>query len=303
MAVGPAAGGVAGVVDGSRLDDINAAMDNLADGIAVRQLITFDADVVSTAGRIPLSAVEGPPQRAALQGEQLLGDLPVGQQRVEPVTGAGEHMQLGGDPVAQQPLRVVERLVTQRVDVRAGDECPWQAAQLVTPGRGEFADASGCAEVVAATSAPRPGPSNAGVALNSVFDPVTRSSSTGWCSSWNTNLPATNRRAHAQAAAKAPPALLPATATRVAVDAQLRRVGGHPVQHGDRVVERGRVGMLGGQPVVHRHHRAVPAARQFDALPVVGIQIAEHECRLRGNRSRPAPGAVHHGRSRTRHHR
>ena len=118
------------------LDDINTAMDNLADGIAVRQLISFDTrrackPLSRSACRVLSShsasrPVERSPQRATLQGEQLLGNLPVGQQRVEPVTGAGEHVQLGGDPGPQQPQRIVECLVAQRIDVRAGDECRWQ---------------------------------------------------------------------------------------------------------------------------------------------------------------------------------
>ncbi len=109
------------------LDDINTAMDNLADGTAVRQLTSLITSVccIGRSYRVSARPVERSPQRATLQGEQLPGNFPIGQQRVEPVTGAGEHVQLGGDSGPQQSQRIVERLVAQRIDVRAGDECRW----------------------------------------------------------------------------------------------------------------------------------------------------------------------------------
>ena len=84
--------------------------------------MTYVAHVI----RLPRSrTVERSQQRAALQDEQLLGDLPVGQQRVEPVAGAGEDVQFGRDTGLQQPRCIVERLVAERVDVRAADERRW----------------------------------------------------------------------------------------------------------------------------------------------------------------------------------
>lgn len=49
------------------------------------------------------------------------------------------------------------------------------------------------------------------------------------------------------------------------------------MQHRQRIVDPGRVRVFRRQPVVHRDHRDRGAAGQFDALQLVGVQIAEHE--------------------------
>jgi hypothetical protein len=78
------------------------------------------------------------------------------------------------------------------------------------------------------------------------------------------------------------------TAGRVAADGQpgrlvgrrawqRARVGEYPLPRGPGVVDRGRVGVLGRQPVLHRQHRESAARAEQPARAVVGVDIAEHE--------------------------
>ena len=71
-------------------------------------------------------SVQGVRQGLPLQGVQPLGDGPVGQQRIESVAGAGEHVQFGRDTGAQQTERVVDGLVTEGIDLRAGYQSRWK---------------------------------------------------------------------------------------------------------------------------------------------------------------------------------
>ena len=61
------------------------------------------------------------------------------------------------------------------------------------------------------------------------------------------------------------------------VDAQVRPVVGHPLQHGHRIVEPGRIRMFRRQPVVDRDDGAPAAPGELHALPVVDVEVAEHE--------------------------
>ena len=61
------------------------------------------------------------------------------------------------------------------------------------------------------------------------------------------------------------------------VDAQARPVVGHPVQHGRRIVNSGRIGMFRRQPVVDGDHRAAAASGELHTLAVIGVEVAQHE--------------------------
>ena len=50
-----------------------------------------------------------------------------------------------------------------------------------------------------------------------------------------------------------------------------------PRQGALRVFDGSREGMLGGEPVVDRHHVRADVAAQQPAEPVVGVEVAEHE--------------------------
>ena len=51
------------------------------------------------------------------------------------MAGAGEDMQLGGDAGPHQPQRVVDRLVAQRIELRAGDQRACNTGQLIGASR------------------------------------------------------------------------------------------------------------------------------------------------------------------------
>ena len=54
-------------------------------------------------------------------------------------------------------------------------------------------------------------------------------------------------------------------------------VGSGPVEHSARVLKRRGIRMLRSQAVIDRDHGAAPAAREFQALTVIGIEISEDE--------------------------
>ena len=95
------------------------------------------------------------------------------------------------------------------------------------------------------------------------------------------------------------------------VDAQLGGVGAGPGEGGPGVLDRGREGMLGRQPVVDREHRRPGRGGEEAADAVVGVEVADHPaaavevdraaaaaCRARGRRERRAgPGSARPGRA------
>jgi hypothetical protein len=63
---------------------------------------------------------------------------------------------------------------------------------------------------------------------------------------------------------------------QLGVDAELRGVVGDPPQRGVAVLERGRVGVLGRQPVVDREHDAPHPVRDAQGGRVDAVEVAEH---------------------------
>ena len=61
------------------------------------------------------------------------------------------------------------------------------------------------------------------------------------------------------------------------IDAEVGPVSSGPVEHSARVVKRRGIRMLRSQAVIDRDHGATPAAREFQALTVIGIKISEDE--------------------------
>lgn len=62
-------------------------------------------------------------------------------------------------------------------------------------------------------------------------------------------------------------------AARVAAD--LDGVLVHPLEGGPAILDRGRVGVLGRQPVVHRDHHGIGLYRRGAGHRVVGVQVAD----------------------------
>ena len=92
------------------------------------------------------------------------------------------------------------------------------------------------------------------------------------------------------AAARFPPALSPATATDDGASPNRRTVGQRPAGDGFTVVQSGGIGVLGSQPVAHRHHNRARAVGQLSGDVVhepdapddetTSVEVDDQPCRL-----------------------
>ena len=189
-----------------------------------------------------------------------------------------EHVQFRRDAGPHQPQRVVDRLVAQRIELRAGDQ------SAATP----------------VNSAVRPGTAPAaqarppGSAATSCVD--RRSVEARLSSGTPPWMASGGRRAPVDAAAGTPPAA-PTRRRRTAPVARpvprprcFPRRPAAPVstpsaaplsatQFSTAIASSSAAGirMLGRQPVVDRHHRAPAAPGELHALAVIGVQVAQDE--------------------------